>query len=310
MKHKNDTIALHMPRKWKNKPNLCELFYKYTYKYSGESLYYYYAYLEDIVLNHYNVYSLDSINNRYQDKYVYITSEDHYGHTTYYGYCYSGYDYDGLLKRQVKYKYNGMVFIDNEKFTNLYYYEMCDGGEDKFKIMCVVLESPNKALTYIPIKSTNKHWDKESILDYFETEEEFIANSKKQYDIQTIKCLNKKYVGKEVYVKPHNGISSGYYILKNIELCPSNNEKDIYFKYYALLEDSNEHLYKFLITSDFEEKIIYAEEQRKIEEEQRKIEEEKARKQAQKEAEYIHSIYNQLLLNILRVISQKYGHNL
>lgn len=282
MKHKNNTIALHLPKKWKNRenhPNLCGLFYKSVYTYDFNT---YYTYLTDennIVLNHYNVYSLDSINNKYRDKYVYITSYRKY-HNGY------EYDYNGTLKRQVKYKYNGMVFSDNEKFSNRYYYEHFGNynwyNEDNFKIMCVILESPNKELVYIPIKSAKSTYKKESILDYFETEEEFIANSKKQYDIQTIDYLNKKYVGKEVYVKHHNydsGIGSGYYILKNIELCPSNNEEDIYFKYYALLEDSDKRTYNFLITSDFEEKIIYAEEQRKIEEEN-------ARKRAQEEAEY------------------------
>ena len=165
----------------------------------------------------------------------------------------------------------------------------------KFEQLFLVLKDPKNEVVRIPIKMDSlmsNHVDYNflnlnhsnttltAFEHYVETEEEFLNNSKKQYNIQLIEYLRTKYVGKEVYVKSNDHIQRGYYIFKEIILTHSNNDDDVYFRYYALLENPrNNSTYKFPIVAEFDKCIGFAEEQRKIEEQERL-------KEAQEQAEY------------------------
>lgn len=243
---------------------------------------------QDVVLYHYDANLLDSINQKFKGKYIYLKNKS-----------YTNMAVGEKLQTQVKYKFKEIKFSEDYTFSSPrsgYRYNF------QFKGLSLILESSQGELS-IPIKidsiigvkfdykyryyNFNEGMYLSTFEDFFETEEEYIEDCKKQYNTYVIKNLKQMFEGKEVYVNSNNNIPKGYYHFKEITLSQSTNKEDIYFKYYALLEDiENKRIYKFPIVENFDEYIVYAEEQRKIEaEEARKQAEEEAKRKAEIEKE-------------------------
>lgn len=280
VKHKGNNVVFYMPMRWNNTLNdLFQCFYTeinqeeawFNIKYSTSP--------QNISLYHYNADLLDVICKKYQNKHIYFVKEP-----------YTGMAYCGQLKLQQRYRFVGYMFGDDINFNPRKY----RFNTPTFEQLFLVLKDPQDEVIRIPIKMDslmsnhvnynflNLHHSNTTLTEfehYVETEEEFLNNSKKQYDIQQIEYLRTKYVGQEVYVKSKEYVEKGYYQFKDITLSESYG-KDIYLHYYALLEScENKRTYKFPIVADIEKRIVLAEVQRKKEAEE-------ARKQAEKEAEY------------------------
>ena len=268
-KHNESRIVLYFPKQYKqtDKELLAERFYKT--KESSIWVNKTTACLDSIFVYHYDAAFLDSINCKYlNQKIYYVGKESCLAYTKY-----------GLQKIQYQfpYKFKGVSFEEERRLHSVLGF---------LKVPCIKLELGNKEYR-ITIKMDSNDEEFESydltfqeFLEYFEPEEEFINNSKKQYDLQIINNLKLKFEGKEIYLKPNNHyIHKGYYLFK--EIAPSySNDDGIYYKYFAQLEDMSSHdIYEYPITNDLEEYVIFAEEQRKVEEEEARI-------QAQKEAEF------------------------
>ena len=268
-KHNESRIVLYFPKQYKqtDKELLAARFYKT--KESSIWVNKTTACLDSIFVYHYDAAFLDSINCKYlNQKIYYVGKESCLAYTKY-----------GLQKIQYQfpYKFKGVSFEEERRLHSVLGF---------LKVPCIKLELGNKEYR-ITIKMDSNDEEFESydltfqeFLEYFEPEEEFINNSKKQYDLQIINNLKLKFEGKEIYLKPNNHyIHKGYYLFK--EIAPSySNDDGIYYKYFAQLEDMSSHdIYEYPITNDLEEYVIFAEEQRKVEEEEARI-------QAQKEAEF------------------------
>lgn len=280
LNHKNNKVVLYMPMQIKmDTQSLCECFYSAATEEVNIFNITYITTPNDIVLYHYDSQLLDSIYQKFQNKNLYLTKEP-----------YSGMTWQGELKPQVKYQFKGIAFNRNCHFrvksgTFPYHTE--------FQTLSLILQSP-QGYTFIPIKIDSifgtdieySYWnlrDSGTYLSnfslYFQTEEEYIESSKKQYLPKFINQLRHEFEGKSIYLDSNNYVGKGYYFLREISLTYSNSN-DIFLKYYAILEDScNNRTYLYPINKDFHENVILAEVQRKIEEEE-------ARKQSIKEAEY------------------------
>lgn len=149
-----------------------------------------------------------------------------------------------------------------------------------FKPLCVSFLSNNKEIN-VPLLAKGRSYKSSTLRDFslcLETDEEFIFNSKAQYDSIFIQELSHKYIGKEIYsncsntlelignsiyamnsiydmypTKNYNiGSTDGYFTCYDIRLMKPH-EKDKYFKYYAILKDSTQNLaWAFPVDENFE----------------------------------------------------------
>lgn len=268
-KHNGSRIVLYFPKQYKqtDKELLAERFYKT--KESSIWVNKTTACLDSIFVYHYDAAYLDSINSKYLNQEIFYVGKEGSLAYTKYGWK--------KIRYQFPYKFKGISFEEERR---------CYSGSRYLKVPCILLELGNQEYRItIKMDSNNERFERydltfQEFLDYFEPEEEFLNNSKNQYDLQIINNLKLKLEGKEIYLKPNNHhIHEGYYLFK--EIAPSySNDDGIYYKYFAQLEDLRSHdIYEYPIESDLEEYVIFAEEQRKVEEEEARI-------QAQKEAEF------------------------
>lgn len=279
-KHNGNGIVLYFPKQYKESDS--ELFTARFYTTTERSIWSEKttACLDSIFVYHYDAVQLDSINSKYLNKNIYYVGKQQYLVKATNSFNRQ------KIKHQTPYIFRGISFEKDERYCN------CGGWECKgyIKIPCILLGLGDKEY-HLPIMMDSTHFRNtinyesnditfKDFTEYFEIEEEFINNSKKQYNIQIIRHLKKRYEGKEIYLKANNYyIDKGYYLFKEIK--PSwSNDDGIYYKYFAFLENPfNNRIYKYPITNDLDNDIVFAEEQRKIEEEE-------ARKQAEEEAKY------------------------
>ncbi len=276
-KHNGNDLVLHLPKHYKRYDNeiLSACFYPTAEpNFWGNQLT---TCLDSILLYHYDASLFDSICHKYRNKNVYYVGEQQYV-------VRAPYEWKKFTY-QTPYKFKGISFDKETRYIRpgAYRYFV------EIKVPCILLESGDKEFR-VPIRmdsaevGRNINFESSDItfqnfMEYFETEEEYMENSRMQYDIHLIRHLKKRFEGQEIYLKPCNyHIDKGYYLFKEIKL--SRSYDGVYFQYFAFLEDPrNNCIYKYPIVADFEKDIVFADKQREIEQEE-------ARKQAQEEAEY------------------------